>query len=323
MTSLHEHAHDPQTTNNQPTRKRTKTMNGRRFLTLATAVALTLSVAPLASAQEAFVPHDRERGELSPGTQAPSTEQLVRAAEGGGTTSSLIAMLEYGERVECHACVAPLTRNLLESGDSEVRRISAWWLRRRMFAIGAIMAQMKNVLETDSDPIRRARAAMAIGEFLDPNGLEPLTDAYAVDGSPEVRAAVVTALGRLNHPGGIPTIAAALDDGDLDVRRAALDHVLNVNFIREYDALIGALGDSDTMVRMRAARLTGVFGVDSAVPALVGMLSGDAEVGVRQAAAWALGKIGTAEAFAALRDAAAIEEVSLVRDAIDVAMRMR
>ncbi|MBO6936696.1 MAG: HEAT repeat domain-containing protein [Deltaproteobacteria bacterium] len=298
-------------------------MNGRRLLTLATTVALTLSVAPLASAQEAFVPHDRERGELSPGTQAPTTASLLRAAEGGGTTSSLIAMLEYGERVECHQCVAPLTRNLLESGDSEVRRISAWWLRRRMFAIGAIMAQMKSVLETDADATRRARAAMAIGEFLDPNGLEPLTDAYAADGSPEVRAAVVTALGRLNHPGGITTIASALSDADLTVRRAAIDQVLKVNFFREHDALIGALGDSDTMVRMRAARLTGVFHVDAAVPALVGMLSGDAEVGVRQAAAWALGNIGTAEARAALREAATVEEVSLVRDAIDVAMRMR
>ena len=99
MSTSSPHTNDSKTTtmNPQP-RNRTKTMN--RILTLATTVALTLSVAPQASAQEAFVPHDRERGELSPGTQAPSTRQLLAAAEGGSTTSSLIAMLEYGERVE-------------------------------------------------------------------------------------------------------------------------------------------------------------------------------------------------------------------------------
>ena len=304
------------------TESRNATMKQRLIFRLVTA-ALTLAVALPAAAQDPFVPHDRERGELSPGTTAPTTAQMLRAAEGGGTTSSLIAILEYGERVECHACVAPLTRNLLESGNAEVRRISAWWLRRRPFAIGAIMAQMKRALETDSDPVRRARAAMAIGEFLDPNGLEPLEDAYGADTDAGVRAAVVTALGRLNHPGGIPTIAAALADASVDVRRAAIDQVLKVNFFREHEALIGALGDSDAMIRMRAARLNGTFQVDASVPALIGMLEGDADIGVRQAAAWALGKIGGTDARAALREAASSEESSLVQDAIDVALRMR
>lgn len=289
---------------------------------LLSAVFVALAAGP-ALAQDTFVPHDRDRGELSPGTGAPTTDQMLRAAEGGGTTSSLIATLEYGERVECHACVAPLTRALLESRDPEVRRISAWWLRRRLFAIGAIMAQMKDTLAGDTDPIRRARAAMAIGEFLDPNGLQPLTAAYETDTDPGVRTAVVTALGRLNHPAGTATLAAALGDDAVEVRRAAVDQVLKVNFFREHDALIGALADTDDEVRMRAARLNGVFQVDSAVPALMGMLASDGNMRVRQAAAWALGKIGTAEARAALRTAASVEESSLVRDAIDVAMRMR
>jgi HEAT repeat protein len=44
---------------------------------------------------------------------------------------------------------------------------------------------------------------------------------------------------------------------------------------------------------------------------------------VRQAAAWALGRIGTAEARTALGEAAVTETVSLVRDAIEVARQMR
>ncbi len=284
-------------------------------------LALGVLGASSAQAQPVFEPHNRERGELSPGTQAPTQGDLMRVIE-SGSTGSLIAALEYGERVECHACVAPLERNLLESGDSDVRRISAWWLRRRPFAIGAIMNRMRTALETDGDPTRRARAALAIGEFLDPNGLVPLRTAAMEDGEGVVRAAAVRALGRLNHPGGNVAIGAALADQELDVRRAALDVVLTVNFFREHEALIGALGDSDATIRMRAARLLGEMQVSAAVPVLIGLLQSDAEVLVRQAAAWGLGRINGQDARGALRGAEQSETERPVLDAITVALRM-
>ena len=275
-----------------------------------------------ANAQEVFEPHNRERGELSPGTSAPSQADLMRIID-TGSPGMLIGALEYGERVECHACVAPLQRNLLEAADSEVRRISAWWLRRRVFAIAAVMNQMKRVLATDSDPTRRARAAMAIGEFLDPNGLQPLRDAAMTDAAGEVREAAVRALGRLNHPGGNEIIGAALADSEVEVRRAALDVVLTVNFFRESDALIGALADDDARIRMRAARIVGEMRVDAAVPVLTGLLESDSNVLVRQAAAWGLGRINGEDARAALRTAQTVESESQVLDAIEVALRMR
>lgn len=268
-----------------------------------------------------FAQHDRARGEASPGAQAPSQVDMMRVIE-VGSTNSLIATLEYGERVECHACVAPLTRNLLEHGDSEVRRISAWWLRRRIFAIGAVMSQMRNVLESDASPVRRARAARAIGEFLDPNGLNPLQEAAMNDAASEVREAAVRGLGRLNHPGGNQVIGAALADTDATVRLAALDVVLTVNFFRESEALIGTLADSDPMIRMRAARLVGEMQVDAAVPVLVGLLQSDENVLVRQAAAWGLGRINGEDARGALRAAQTTETESQVLDAVEVALRM-
>ena len=142
---------------------------------LLSAVFVALAAGP-ALAQDTFVPHDRDRGELSPGTGAPTTDQMLRAAEGGGTTSSLIATLEYGERVECHACVAPLTRALLESRDPEVRRISAWWLRRRLFAIGAICAFALNLDlgQVLDDLVVALREKEIAGAGLDVFEIEPL-----------------------------------------------------------------------------------------------------------------------------------------------------
>lgn len=301
-----------------------QTLQRAAFLSLLVALGLPAVVAaqPPAELREIVV-HDRERGELSPGTQAPTPEQLMTAIESNTAPTTLVALLEYGERVECHACVPLLQRAVLEHRDPEVRRISAWWLRHRIFALAPIMAQMQDVLASDASATRRARAAMALGEFMDPAAFTPLRDAAMGDGDAGVRAAAVTALGRLNHSGANPILSAALSDAAVEVRRAALSQVLVVNFFRDHDALLGALVDSDDEIRMRSARLLGTFRVAEAVPALQGMLETDTNVRVRQAAAWALGRIGGESARGALRAAATVESSSLVQNAIEVALAMR
>ncbi|MCB9618399.1 MAG: HEAT repeat domain-containing protein [Sandaracinus sp.] len=299
-----------------------QTLRRAAFLSLLTALALPAVGAAQPELQEIVV-HDRARGELSPGTQAPSPDQLMTAIESNTAPTTLVALLEYGERVECHACVPLLQRALLEHRDPEVRRISAWWLRHRIFALAPIMAQMQTVLATDASATRRARAAMALGEFMDPSGFTFLRDAAMGDTAPEVRAAAVTALGRLNHGGALPVLSAALADTAVEVRRAAISQVLLVNFYRDETALMGALVDDDAEIRMRAARLLGTFRTSEAVPALVGMLETDGNTRVRQAAAWALGRIGGETARGALRTAMTAEGDSLVQNAIEVALAMR
>lgn len=301
-----------------------QTLRRAAFLSLLVALGLPAVVAaqPPAELREIVV-HDRERGELSPGTQAPTPEQLMTAIESNTAPTTLVALLEYGERVECHACVPLLQRAVLEHRDPEVRRISAWWLRHRIFALAPIMAQMQDVLASDASATRRARAAMALGEFMDPAAFTPLRDAAMGDGDSGVRAAAVTALGRLNHSGANPILSVALRDAAVEVRRAAISQVLVVNFFRDHDALLGSLVDTDDEIRMRSARLLGTFRVAEAVPALQGMLETDTNERVRQAAAWALGRIGGESARGALRAAAAAESSSLVQNAIEVALAMR
>jgi HEAT repeat protein len=301
-----------------------QTLRRAAFLSLLVALGLPAVVAaqPPAELREIVV-HDRERGELSPGTQAPTPEQLMTAIESNTAPTTLVALLEYGERVECHACVPLLQRAVLDHRDPEVRRISAWWLRHRIFALAPIMAQMQDVLASDASATRRARAAMALGEFMDPAAFTPLRDAAMGDGDAGVRAAAVTALGRLNHSGANPILSVALRDAAVEVRRAAISQVLVVNFFRDHDALLGSLVDTDDEIRMRSARLLGTFRVAEAVPALQGMLETDTNERVRQAAAWALGRIGGESARGALRAAATAESSSLVQNAIEVALAMR
>lgn len=291
---------------------------------LFSSLGLVSGLASTASAQSSdgyAVVYDRARGELSVGAQAPTRAAMVSTIR-SGTPNAISAILEYGERVECHECVALLEAKLLDDPSADVRRMAAWWLRRRPFAVGAVMDRMVTVLAGDPSEVRRGRAADAIGELLDPNGVDPLVTAASTDASSIVRASSVRALGRLNHPGALSVIAAALEDSDVEVRRAALSVVLRVNFFSDQAALIGCLADSAADVRKRAALILGEMRASSAGSPLAGLLLGDSDRDVRQAAAWALGRIGGGVAVDALTQASGSERDSLVRDAIRIARQM-
>src|SRR5690606_17173109 len=113
-------------------------------------------------------------------------------------------LLEHGEKVECLACI-PYVSRLLYSGHAKNREIAAWWLRRRIFGVFGPGEVYSRVVSTLSDAKqseeRRAYAANAIGEFLNPAGVKHVARAAVDDPSPLVRRAAVEALQRLNHEG--------------------------------------------------------------------------------------------------------------------------
>lgn len=296
-----------------------------RLLIAALAPALTLMAAAPAFAEE-LVPsgtvYDKARGELSPGTKAPTRERMVNAIKSASPTA-LYSMLEYGQRVECFECIPLLEQKLLSSDNAQVREISAWWLRQRPFGFGPVMVHMQRVIATDADPVMRARAAQALGEFLDPHGLPALTKATSKDADPAVRATAVRALGRLNAVSGNDALRAAIADADANVRAAALEQVIKVNFFRDDKAVIARLADDATTVRRLAVQIAGEQRIKDAAEPLMGLLMTDDDAVVRQAAAIALGRIGGSEAFAALSDSKAQEKDEGVRGAIDIAQRMR
>jgi HEAT repeat protein len=266
------------------------------------------------------VAQTHEYRETSIGTEAPSAAGLLSVIE-RGTATRLAGALDYGQMVECSACVPALMNRVLTDDNARAREWGAWWLRQRLFGANMAFAFFKQVLATDADPVRRARAAEAIGEFLSPASLAPLTTALG-DSDAGVREAAVRGLGRLNHVDSQMGIAAAMGDASADVRLAAVKQVIRINVFRQNAALVGLLTDADARVRREASMQIGQVRLADAAPALAALLRGDEDRNVRRGAAWALGRIGGAEANAALSEAAGIESDSTVLDAIRVAQQM-
>jgi HEAT repeat protein len=270
------------------------------------------------------IPETREysrAGEVSPGATAPNVASMMAAIQ-TGSPDTFRATLEYGERVLCIECVPLLENKLLSSSEPRIRELSAWWLRRQPFAGPAILKTLKQVVASDADPVRRARAAEALGEFMDAHAVSALTTAAKTDPDPTVRASAVRGLARVNDPGSGPVIAAALSDGDPRVRSAAMDVLLLVAGFRDFSGLVPLLADPDPMLRTQAARLCGEVRLAGSDTMLSAVLAGDAAAGVRKVAAWALGRIGGATGAAALQARKASETDPFVLSAIDVAQRM-
>lgn len=290
---------------------------------LIAVVFATLLATPWTSRAEGpETPEYSRRGELSPGTQAPTLAAMVEVIE-NGSPEKLKATLEYGERVVCEPCVPLLEAKLLASDVARVREMSAWWLRRQPFAAPHLLAKLRTVVKDDANATRRARAAEALGEFMDPHALAVLSDAALEDPDASVRVAGVRALARLNSDAAGAVLPDALSDKDVAVRLATLDVVMRAGGFRDYDALLPLLGDADAQVRTRAARLCGEHRLSDAETVLVAMLRGDEAASARKAAAWSLGRIGGPDGKTALAEAQETEEDPRVRDAIDIALRMK
>lgn len=281
------------------------------------------SCASLVAAQQnpPETPEYSRKGEISPGAEAPSPTAMLAAIQ-QGAPEKLKATLEYGERVMCAACVPLLEGKLLASGDARVRELSAWWLRRQPFAAPAILQKLRSVVLDDPTAERRARAAEALGEFMDAHALPELTRAAGFDTEASVRVSAVRALARLNDQRGVEAIATALRDASPEVRAAALDVVIVVSAFRAYASLLPLLADADEKLRAHAARLCGEFRVVAAEATLSALLASDPAASTRKAAAWALGRIGGAVGRAALLQQKDREQDPLVLSAIAVAERM-
>jgi len=234
-----------------------------------------------------------------------------------------MSTLEYGELVDCHECVVPLMNRVLTDNNAGAREFGAWWLRRRTFSASMAFDFFRRTLAGDADPVRRARAAEAIGEFLTPHAVPLLTDAIINDADQGVREAAVRGLGRTNHVQSQMGIATAMTDTSAAVRLAAVKQVNLVNAFTQMDSLVGALADADSQVRREAALQAGQRSVSDAVPALTALLRADEDSSVRRAAAWALGSIGGSEAQSALGEAATAESDDNVLQAISIARQMR
>src|SRR6185503_4288215 len=199
----------------------------------------------------------------------------------------------------------PAVEKLLYDGNNKNREIAAWWLRRRIFGVfgkGEVYSRTVDTLKTHPDATTRARAAEAIGEFLDGAGVAHVAGSLVSDGEPIVRAASARALDRLNNPGPHGELALALQDSDENVRLSALGAAMHVHGFTDVASVARLAGDASPIVRRHAAGALGQMRARDSVAALIGLTSPDQEsdAKTRASAAHALGLIGDAAARDAL-----------------------
>jgi len=253
-----------------------------------------------------------------------SPDRIKSAALRPGSPSAVWQALEHGEKVECLDCI-PAVEKLLYDGNAKNREIAAWWLRRRIFGVfgkGEVYSRAVDTLKTDADASRRARAAEALGEFLDSAGIPHVANSLVSDGEPIVRAAAARALDRLNNPGPHGELAKALADGDENVRLSALGAATHVHGFTDVASVARLAYDSSPVVRRHAAGALGQMRARDSVTALIGLTSPsqESDAKTRASAAHALGLIGDASARDALM-AALSDPDSFVQDAARIALR--
>jgi len=218
-----------------------------------------------------------------------ATPEAIKDVALRGSPIAVWATLEHGEQLECLDCIA-YVEPLLWNKDARVREISAWWLRRRVFGYAEIALKVRKVIESDADPERRAAAADALGEFMDPGATKYLVKA-AGDSSPIVRVHVMSALRRMNDMEGVPAVSLGLADGEVSVRRAALETATKLPGFRDVPAVARLLSDIDPVVRGRAADALGVFKAKGSAAGLMALAVSDGNEDVRVNAVNALGEL--------------------------------
>jgi hypothetical protein len=261
------------------------------------------------------IPIDQAEG-LSSGDQ-------VLAAVSKGTPSVVWETLERAERVECLNCIPNVEALLFDPSSAANREIAAWWLRRRIFGVfgpGEAYERTINALRSDPNPTRRAYAASALGEFLAAPGADACAEALAKDSEPRVRMAAALALGRMNSDGG-GALTTALTDANRDVRLATLTAIGKVHMTVPGTQIATLLGDSDAVVRKRAAELLDHGRIRESAGSLIKLAQSDPDAEVRIAACHALGSAGDGSVRAALEEIAQKDANGLVRDQARIAAR--
>jgi len=250
-----------------------------------------------------------------------STGDRIKSVSASGSMMAIWETLEHGERVECIDCI-PSVEPLLYDINPRTREIAAWWLRRRVFGVfgkGEVYERTVQTLANDSDPVRRAYAASALGEFLALPGITACATAIERDADPTVRAAAATALGRLNDHGN-GALSKAMADADPRVKIAAVKSASRINQFSDIASVTKLTTDGDVNVRRGAAELLGSLHAAEGVDGLIA-LAKDPDANVRNAACHSLGKLHDVRARAVLEDVSKNDVNGLVRDQATIALR--
>jgi HEAT repeat protein len=259
-----------------------------------------------------------------PSSQAEfiSTPNAIKSAAVSGAPTLIWETLEHGEKVECLDCIS-VVAPLLYDSNAKNREIAAWWLRRRVFGVfgsGEVYEQTLQALQSGPDPVKRAYAAYALGEFLFAPGIAACATALASDGDARVRAAAASALGRLNDDGA-GALATALGDADPSVKLAALGSAARINSFSGVSSVAALAVDASGDVRRRSIEVLEALHATDSVAAVAAVAQNDADPRVRAAACHALGTFGDSSVVPVLTKLSTTDPNGFVRDLAQIALR--
>ena len=261
-------------------------------------------------------------GQARPDQEYLSSPEAIKSATIGGAPTLIWATLEHGEKIECLDCI-PFVSPLLYDANPKNREIAAWWLRRRVLGVfgpGEVYEQTLQMLASGTNPLNRAYAANALGEFLFAPGVAACAQAVVADGDARVRAAAASALGRLNDDGS-GALGQAMSDSDPSVKLAALASAGRINSFSSFSAAAGLTTDATPEVRRRAVEVLDGLNARDAVAAVAAAAQKDADAGVRAAACHALGTFADSSASSLLQNLSQNDPDQFVRDQAQIALK--
>ncbi|MEW5818037.1 MAG: HEAT repeat domain-containing protein, partial [Spirochaetota bacterium] len=166
-----------------------------------------------------------------------------------------------------------------------------------------VEALIEHMHETDFPQSLKPEIILALGEIGSKKATNLLTDILKNETEEPVwRRYACDSLGKIGDPSSIDVLKKAYTGGDVNLRAYAiyaLSHFLSDDV---ENTLIDALKDSNLKVRISAARGLGEKRSEKAVPILIYKANKDPELNVQQEAVFALGKIGSSDAFDVLRE---------------------
>ena len=226
-----------------------------------------------------------------------SSPQAVVSAIASGSADAIKSELERAEYLVCAACV-DYVMPLIDSDDASVRDVAGWWLVRRGVSRQVFADMLGRLGQPDS--VKARNAADILASFAFPSAIPALGAGLSNPlFTSEARVAMAHALGVIRRPSAAAPLQAVLADADPQVRAAALSALRKVEGFTDGSVATSLLSDGDENVRVQAIFTVAQLRTQAAVPALVQLLQSDASPSVRKRAAWALGQMNASASVAA------------------------
>jgi len=242
----------------------------------------------------------------------------LKAAFRTNNADVIASELERAEKLVCGPCVAPVLE-LLDHSDYRIREVAAWWIARRALIAEAVTAQ--SFARLAGDPVSARNAADALGTFRHPRALPELDAALGRGFPDDTTEAIVRAVGTIADPRGEATVVKAMASPGAATRVAATKAYWELRGPRSGAPLAGLLNDGSVDVRRAATAAIGSYKVAEARGTLEALVASDPDAIVRRNAAFALGRIGDPGSYATLKAAADGDASSIVRGYAKAALR--